>query len=262
MATKRVIYQYKDKDGGRIINNDDIVADDEKGIIEHLGGSAYRFIPRSRLSKEPIAADYGYDETGMPVIPEKPDTTPYNGTTPQEKEKSLGNYYDYTFGINKVQLSGAKPKQTSGFVSQDIKIGNCDYIELATKTSGGKASVEYYIIDGLKEIPIMPVEEDIVIHERLFYGLETRFKVDTKKPIMIFKNGEKTTIGYSEINTILFGNDTYTITYSPFNNVHQYYPVNKTIKVKIIERHTSGQIPATIDSVVILRHGGDRLWTI
>jgi len=263
MATNRIIYEYKDNSTGRIINNDSIVADDSDGIIEHLGGTAFRYVPKESLSKEPVAADYGYDAKAMPQVPGKADTSPYNQTTPGTGTKYAGEFFNYTFGIDKIEIKETRPKECCGFLSKDINIGNCDYVELSVAMSGGNASMEFYIVEGIEETPILPVETSEVKNEKLFYGLSTRFQVDADKPVIIYKNGEETTISYSNIDKIEFGMDNYLIDYTPLGSPHQYFPNGTKIRVKAIQRYEKGKIlPSTIDSIVILRHGGKSIWTM
>ena len=263
MADKRIAYQYKDKGSGRIINSNKVVADDENGIIEYTGDASFRFIPKSRLHKEPVAADYGYDEATMPSVPDKPDTVSYNGTTPGSRQKPLGAFYDYTFGIDGIEIRETSPKKTCGFISQDIHVGSCDYLELSVDVSNPGMTIEYSIMDGLQEKPIFPVDETEIQHERLFYGLGTRFPIDLTKPITIYKNGEKTALRYTEIDKIPYGSDLYTICYTPTITSHRVIPKNKNVRVKVVQRYDSGlTLPATINSIVIKKFGGDKLWSV
>ena len=256
--TKRIVYQYRDKASGRIINSDDIIADNKNGIVENIDGMSFRFIPRERLVTEPVAANYGYDYADAPSIPSNPDASPYDKTVPNEKSKWLGEYYNYAFGIDKIKLGKTKPKAVSGFISDTINIGTCECIELDIKTSGGNASVETYIIDGVDETPILPIKEEKVVHEKLFHGLSTRFLPDKNKPIEIFKNGEKASFDYSNITN---DGNIYTISYTPVVKSHRYVPMNKSVRVKVIQRYDlPNMLPTTIESITLLKYGGTKIW--
>lgn len=256
--TKRIVYQYRDKTSGRIINSDDIIADDNNGIVENIDGMSFRFIPRERLETEPVAANYGYDYIDAPNVPSNIDSSPYDKSTPNEKGKWLGEYYNYAFGIDKIRLGRTKPKNTCGFVSENIEIGSCDYLEVDVKTSGGNASVEVYVIDGTNETAILPVKEEKIVNEKLFHGLNTRFLPDKNKPIEIFKNGEKASFDYSNIPK---DGNVYTISYTPVIKSHRYSPKNKTVKIKVMQRYDlPNMLPATIESITLLKYGGTKIW--
>lgn len=259
---RRIYYQYKDKRDNRIISNENIIADDKNGIIEHINGTSFRFIPKKNLEKEPIAADYGYDKEKAPEIAQKTDTSSYNKTNVLGTPKILGDYYDYAFGINKIDLKETKAKKVSGFISRELEINNVDYIEISSDVSSKNCSIEYSIIDGIKEIPILPIEDTIVFREKLFYGLDTRFLPNLNKNITIYKNGEVTNLTYEDIKSINFNDGEYSITYYPIKDSHKHMPTNKTIKVKIIERCLKKQIPAIVKSVVILKYGDKNTWNI
>ena len=260
MATKRVYYQYKDKKDNRIIDSDKIVADDENGIIEHLEGASFRYISKENLSKEAIAADYGYDRETIPVPRDVPDASAYDKTKIPGTPKLLGEYYDYTFGIEKIEIKQTEPLNVSGFISNEINIGNCNYIEIAVNLSSKNSSIEYSIVDGIKEVPIMPIEESIIFREKLFYGLDTRFLPDLKKNIIVYKNGEIVQTSFESIRQKDIKNEEYSITYYPMKDSHRYVPSNKKIKLKVIERCLKKEVPAIINSIVILKYGGTNTW--
>lgn len=263
MADKRIIYEYKDKKNNRIIRSDNIVAEDENGIIERAESAAFRFIPSDQLAREVIAADYGYQEATMPQVPAQPNTSPYEKTIPEDNTKDLGSYYDYAFGLDKIELKKAKPKEVSGFLTQEIHIGSCDYIELSAKTNGADSSIEYSILDSVEETPILPVEKDTVQKEKLFFDLPLRFSPDPQKEAKIFKNGEPTTITLNEVGALDYLMNTYHVSYTPTKAAHIYHPKAENIRVKIIARRDSADAAApVITSIVVLKYGGPQPWNI
>lgn len=258
--SKRIYYQYKDKQTGRIIESDNIVADDDRGVIEHIDGASFRFIPKENLNKKPIAADYGYDKEAAPELKEAPDVSPYNKTKLNDTPKLLGEYYDYSFGINKIELKQTVAKKVSGFISSEVKTGNVDYIEISADVSSKNSSIEYYVIDGIKEIPILPVEDSIIFREKLFPDLNTRFLPNLNKNITVYKDGEISPLSFNDIKTLDFNRNEYSISYYPVKDPHRYIPENRQIKIKIIERCLKKEVPAIINSIVILKYGGDNIW--
>jgi hypothetical protein len=258
-----VSYQYKEKNSGRLIPPENIISVDENGLIERIGSISMRFVPIDSLDITPLSADSGYQEKESPEVPPKHSTDSFFNSTPSDNVSDAGEYYDYAFGIDEIQLKKTSATEASGFISKSIEIGTSEYIELSVRTSGGNASMEYYILDGIKEIAILSAEEEAVSHEKLFHGIDLRFPINTDYPVSIYCNGEKTTFKYNDIWKLnLAGSDVYTICYTPMGTVHQYSPDNKTIKVKVIERCMDWMTPSNIDSLVIQKYGGDKLWTM
>jgi len=258
-----ISYQYKEKNSGRLISPKNIISVDENGLIERIGSISMRFIPMDSLDAIPLNADSGYQEKVLPKTPSKHSTDSFFNSMPGDNTSNVGEYYDYAFGIDEIRFQKTKATNASGFISKSIEIGTSEYIELSVRISGGNASMEYYILDGIKEIAILPAEEKEVSHEKLFHGLDLRFQVDASHPTSIYCNGEKTTFNYSDIEKLnLGGSDIYTICYTPMGAVHQYSPENKIIKVKVIERCMDWMTPANIDALVIQKYGGDKLWTM
>ena len=147
--------------------------------------------------------------------------------------------------------------KSSGFLSSEINMGHGDYVELDAPSSPG---IEYYIVDGTEEAPILPISSERVSGEKLFPGLPTRFDIDKNKPVKIYENGKDTSLGYNDISSIDFGKEKeYTIDYTPASllKAHRHALTGESIRVKIIARSN-----VTIDSVTIIKHGGDTVWTM
>lgn len=136
-------------------------------------------------------------------------------------------------------------------------MGHGNYVELDAPSSPG---IEYYIVDGTEEAPILPISSERVNGEKLFPGLPTRFDIDKNKPVKIYENGKDTSLGYNDISNIDFGGGKeYTIDYTPASllKAHRHTLTGESIRVKIIARSN-----ATIDSVTTIKHGGDTVWTM
>lgn len=224
---------------------------------------AFAFVPKDSLSKDAVKADYGFAEGSAPKVPDKTDLAPYDGSDAGNR-KYLGAYRDYKLGINSVDIRETKPKEVSAFISNEVTIGNCSYIKLKTKTSSGTASVEYSVIDGTTEKPILPVDETMVIRERIFPGLPLRFTVKPDTTIYIYKNGSATTLKYADLtDSLLRSSDVYTASYMPAeNDAHIVYPVSTKVRVKAVQRYDSKHLPAVIKDIAIQRYGGNQLWTM
>ena len=124
------------------------------------------------------------------------------------------------------------------------------------------SSTEYYIVEGTLEAPIFPANMTQVYNERLFFNKDTRFEIDATMPVIIYKNGEKTTMTFDDLLDADFGNNIFTVDYTPVINSYRYFPETENVQVKIIQRCDNNSLPSSINSVVILKHGGGKIWSI
>ena len=118
-------------------------------------------------------------------------------------------------------------------------------------------SIEYYIIDGNKTMPILNSNVSYIEKELLFPNLPTRF--DIKNNVYtIYKNYEATNLKLSDLD---FSNKNikYTISYEPVKT--DYIPENSNIKVKAILRQYRDDSGAPyIKSISLIKSGGGELW--
>lgn len=171
-------------------------------------------------------------------------------------------YYYYLFGIDNLEISYSTVNKESVFISKEINIGSLnenEYITLQASDSIERGDVEYYIIDGTTNIPILPEDKHEIINEKIFYKTETRFPCDITKPIVIKKNGEEVNITlYQAINTNT-AEDIYTVSYTPIiNNVSKLN--NDKIKIKAIIRNYDENFYSFIKGINIKKYGGGKLW--
>ena len=170
-------------------------------------------------------------------------------------------YYYYLFGIDNVKLEYVLIDNNSGFISKDIKIElkNNEYITLEASDSIERGSIEYYIIDGTKTIPILPEDTTEIIDEKIFYKSSTRFVYDASKPITIKKNGAVVKMTLQDAININDPNSLYTVSYTPIiSNISE---LNDTsIKVKAIIRNYDKNFNSFINKINIKKYGGGKLW--
>lgn len=141
-------------------------------------------------------------------------------------------------------------------------MSSCSYIKLSVISNQDISNIEFYIIDGIKEYPILPIETERV-KEKLFYNLDTRFTIDKTKEIIIYKNNEATSLSLDDINSLDFNSNVYTIEYTPAIQHQIYNPTQDNIKVKLIQRiYNDNDIPANIIAMTILKYGGSKIWNI
>lgn len=185
----------------------------------------------------------------------------------------------YDFGINNIKFSYHNATDVSGLISNFIVIDNCDYLTLLTslkeQSKDEQYSLEFYLLDNNKEIPILPYNQMQVLYEKMFYNLETRFKINKNYQITVH---EKTKDGLTLYNT--YANyDEYLTGTNSLNNmlkdkskelVISYVPVdakrvkptNNRIAIKLIKRIYAGKNPLKIDNIILNAHGGKLNWKI
>lgn len=248
-------YQYIDQATGKPINNGIAV---NGGIIQPVDNStAIRYIPGNRVTIKLKDTDGNYASISYPPVTSHIDTYDYSQTTPSAS-KSLGVYRRYRMGIRKIAVKQEAENRINGFISKEIDIKNCSYIEIDVKSTGTNP-VEYSIVEGLKETPILPNHVMKVTDEKLFSGLPLRFEYQGS--VIVNKNGETTTLNIWDRDTFDFNNAIYTVNYTPTKDAYRYFPNSSKIKIKVIQRCELNTVPTTIQSISIIRYGGEKIWT-
>ena len=83
-------YTYRDS-RGNVLDSSDVVTETEKGVVEDLGNTAFRY--RTDVKKEKDATEYN-KLMSSPEIPSKATTTSFSSTTPANEDIDLGNFYE------------------------------------------------------------------------------------------------------------------------------------------------------------------------
>lgn len=214
-------------------------------VVEALSSTGYQYTPSSQVKKTDVVIGGNYPSMQVPDFRLEPSTR-------------LANGYAYRFGIDGITVQHWRQYEECGFVSNPVNIGTCSFIELEVETSGSQ-DVEFYILDGDKETPILPVGEDRVEKERLCYQMPLRFVADENEGMTIFKDGVATDASMADRDGFDYAHHVYEIAYTPSKTSHRYFPKNRTVQVKVLQR--SASLPATIKSVAIRKHGGGLDWT-
>lgn len=171
-------------------------------------------------------------------------------------------YYYYLFGLDKISVQYVKPDSKSCFISKEIKIESLkdnEYLSLQADYQCENGNIEFYIIDGTNEIPILPEGETTVIQEQVFYKVATRFTIDDVSSIKMYKDLIPSRTSLNE--AINNSEEGYTVTYSPKSATSISNILNNTIKVKAIIRCYDLNYIPFIKSIQIKKYGGDTLWT-
>lgn len=170
-------------------------------------------------------------------------------------------YYYYLFGLDKISVEYVDIEKSSCFVSKDIKIDKLkddEYIALEADYSCEEGSIEFYIIDGTTEIPILPESKKEVSHEKIFYKTPTRFTIDDINSIKIYDNRipSKTSINNAMNST----DERYSVSYKPKNATIIESLMNNTIQVKAVIRSYNKNYIPYIKSIQIKKYGRSSLW--
>lgn len=231
--------EYIETNGGTSIDTDNIVYKDNDGILEETA-KTWRYVPYSEIKEESNTipdSTYGLlDDTD---------------TTTKERAE-----YAYT-----VTMQGYQREEASvcGLVTKQIPLSNCRSLTLETEMEiPDGASIEFTILDGSNEIPILPKDIKKVVHERIFNGQDTRFQEDTSQSYTFYKNG--TEIFSIKDEDLSDSSVVYTVSYVPMN-AWKIVPSSTSIRLRIIMYpDLNGNMPK-ITSVTLYKQGSELAWT-
>lgn len=174
------------------------------------------------------------------------------------------NKYTYRFGLDFFTLHNVERYNESCFVSDEIKIGTMssdEYLNInADAIAADSTNIEFYIIDGNKEIPILPLSTDTVKGEKIFTGMPLRFAQEWEEDYIIRKNGYVVNMSLDDAMKSLSGD--YSIDYFPAKeSCYSYTPLNTSIKIKaIIRRYNEFAEMPYINSIKVRKFGGAAPW--
>lgn len=185
-----------------------------------------------------------------------------------EKTTTITKYI-YVFGIDNIVIGLLDFNKDCYFTSETINTGKLqdgDYLQLHVVDNTGEfSSIEYYIVDGDMEIPVLPVSDKLVYNEKVFPEEDLRFEVDddlfSLGIINVKRDGMGIDTTYDDIKNQYDAK--YCVSYQPKNDCYNYTPINDSIKVKAIMRiygSTIDTIPY-IKSINVRKYGGTTLWT-
>ena len=194
-------------------------------------------------------------------------TTTENFSDPKGKELVALKLYTYIFGLDAFDFMNVEQDITGYFVSDYISIGQLsetEHIKLAVShVKDENTCIEYSILDGEKEIPIMPIDIEYIENEPIMIGMETRFVRDPKETAneIIKKDGQVVNISFEDARDMLDGGR-YSISYKPYSITNWITPINKEIRVKAYIRTFGSNITTVpyIDLITIRKYGEEGLW--
>lgn len=179
--------------------------------------------------------------------------------SPEAKDPE-GFIHEYRFGIDRASFRSISLNSTCGELYEDILVGDAEFLTLDAKYhQTSDSSIEFSIIDKEKEIPILPIGEDYVEKEKIFFGMSTRFKIDPSEAYIIRDGSSRVEATIEHV--LQAGEGNYSISYKPMNP-HKYSPNEETVGLKVILRKEgeNKEIPY-VESMILRIHGGGTLWS-
>lgn len=170
--------------------------------------------------------------------------------------------YSYIFGLSTIDIKYIEQQNESCFISESINIGQLDenhYIQLfVDHLLSDSTGIEYYLLDGDMEIPMLPYGTTIIKNEKLFPALSLRFHQDETEAHTIKKDGMTTDISIDDAKNQMLS--TFSIDYFPAQE-YNYTPINPNIRIKVIVRKFGkGVDNSFIRSLKFRKYGGDSPW--
>lgn len=187
----------------------------------------------------------------------------YQNNISNKSEIVEKNMYTYIFGIDSITIKHIEQETDSCFISESINVGSFsekEYLQLICEDVVSEyAGIEYSILDGDIEIPILPVGKELIKNEKLFATLPLRFKLDETGLFSIKKDGLTTDISIDDAKIQVLSR--FSIDYYP-DFKYNYTPINSNIRIKAVIRKFNKNIDTSyIRHLKIRKYGGDTPWT-
>jgi hypothetical protein len=245
----KTVTRYINLSTSTIIDPDTIVSNTNNGIV-CFENNVWKFIPANRIFTEqvnsitdPISVPKkAYQQAGIEIS---------ETLEPIPEESVLSTFYSYYFGLTEAAAANRKYKESSAFVSDILNVEPGQTYELnAQYEQPDKTSIEFYIIDGIQEKPILPTGSLEVLNEKLFVNLPLRFSA--AGDISIYNNFDLTQETLETVN--LNTNHIMTANYTAATDSQIFIPANNTVRIKTILRSYPGaQKPPIIFSLLLQR---------
>lgn len=171
--------------------------------------------------------------------------------------------YTYMFGIDSITIKYIEQEKDSCFISESINIGTLsegEYLQLhVEEVLSDSTTVEYSLLDGDIEIPILPYGCKFIKNERLFAALPLRFHQDETELYTIKKDGMLTDISIEDAKLQVLSK--FSIDYYP-EEKYNHTSINSNIRIKATIRGYEKQIDTSyIRNIKVRKYGGDTPWT-
>ena len=255
------------KDGNRIVDGGNV---NQSGLIpgkDDIERNAkngtttvwYHQAPPSSVKESPT-----YDPSpSRPSYSPAPSQPVYEAfTTPQptfSSDLQRAQRFVYFLGLDKIEVKSQVKEKNCIRILREIDVASAEWIELEVNDYiPDKASIEYYILDGEKEVPILPNGRKEMKNEKIFPNINTLFELKDSN-YTIRKDGE---VVPSKIEEVKNSRDAvYSITYN-VSEKNRYVPTSDKVKIKVILRSYNDDSDAPfIQNIDVKIYGGEgTLW--
>lgn len=206
----------------------------------------------SKLEMEEVIARINGDKTDI-----------YQTNISNKSDVVEKNMYNYMFGIDSIAIKYIEQEKDSCFISESINIGELkrdEYLQLITEEVLNESStIEYSLLDGDIEIPILPYGQKMVKNEKLFAALPLRFNQNESDAYTIKKDGMISDISLDDAKLQVLNR--FSVDYFPEEKFN-YTPINNNIRVKAVIRGYENNINQSyIRNIKVRKYGGETPWT-
>ena len=177
-----------------------------------------------------IGEDFVYEDAPENCHVKKEDVKEVSFTVRTDRYRPKDSKYLYEAEIRSVELRRGEAPQTAGLLFQEIEAPPGTHLELDADFLEFDGSVEFYLLENNRQIPILPAGQERIENEKVFPELKTRFRPNHIKD---------KDIGESRAS------------YHPFSG-WSYKATGAPVQPKIIMRHYQGR-PSVIRQAFI-RH--------
>ena len=233
---------YKNILSGEYITDDIIISETPEGIT-YFNGDTWVYVNAENV--EPITAA---NETIIKYVDEAGNVLSSNVIESTKDTLETENEFAYYFGITSMAAFNKKYLPVCAFISDPISISGRKKLVLeADFTEGDNGSIEFSIIEGTSEIPIVPKGVKTIHNEKLFFDVPLRFGA---KDCKLYKNFKYTGASTKTANFTL--GDIYTVDYTPTDGF-EYQPKKSEVKIKVIMRmYDPDGVPPQINQLKIV----------
>ena len=248
---------YINKSTNTMIDDAFLVFNDDNGIILNKN-NCWQLIPPNRVRKENSYNEY-FPEWERPVFRHRhmPEMTDY-----VEDSDAYVDIIRQEFGFENFVICTRHPQEVSGLISKPIAVNEASYIQIEAACEGeAHGSVEFYIVDGTQEVPILPKDQKTVMNEKMFYGMDLRFRPDMLQGnLLLYEDGVGCEKDYQNLTAADFADHQYRITYVVAGDNATYFPNNDTVRIKIVVRQYDRE-PVSVQYCIIHKFGETVSWT-
>lgn len=237
---------YRDKLTKKTINDSLISSNTDAGITYYDNG-VWRFVAAGQLEEtsdndSSLPLDNAMISSDANTVEVDKIITASDVTTETEK------YFTYYFGIAALNAANKTFYNKCAHISPVISVGTGSTLRIKVDYYEGKySSIEFSLIDGINEYPILPQEKAIIENEQLFYQLPLRF---ASEECSLYENFEL--VGNTIKNLTFKPGSIYTANYIPKNNDF-HIAIHSSVRIKAILRlYKQDAVPPQINSITLI----------